>query len=118
MEQADWQGTAQAIGMYLNGHGIAGLDARGQKIVDEHFLLYFNADGPAEVTLPTDEYADDWEVVIDTGASAEDDAPHAAGSTFRMETRSVVVLKAYTAPELEPDVSAAASVAAQSKKKQ
>ena len=32
-----------------------------------------------------------------------------------METRSVVVLKQYTAPEVEPDVSAAASVAAQSK---
>ena len=118
MEQADWQGTAQAIGMYLNGHGIAGLDARGQKIVDDHFLLYFNADGPAEVTLPPEEYAEAWDVVIDTGASADDDAPHAAGSTFRMATRSVVVLRQYTAPEPEPDVSVAASVAAQSKKKQ
>ena len=26
-------------------------------IIDDHFLLYFNADGPAEVTLPPDEYA-------------------------------------------------------------
>ena len=42
----------QAIGMYLNGHGIAGQDARGGTITDDHFLLYFNADGPADVTLP------------------------------------------------------------------
>jgi hypothetical protein len=34
-----------------------------------------------------------------------------------MDTRSVVVLKQYTAPDVEPDVSVAASVAAQSKKK-
>ncbi len=115
MEQDDWDDGAQAIGMYLNGHGIAGLDPRGQKIVDEHFLLYFNADGPAEVTLPPDEYADAWEAVIDTGASAEDDSSRPAGSTFTMETRSVVVLKQYTPPEVEPDLSAAASVAAQSK---
>ena len=82
MEEADWQGKAQAIGMYLNGHGIAGPDARGQQIVDDHFLLYFNADGPAEVTLPPEEYAAAWDVVIDTGGSADDDAPHEAGSTF------------------------------------
>ena len=31
--------------MYLNGHGIAGADARGGTIIDDHFLLYFNADG-------------------------------------------------------------------------
>ena len=103
MEQDDWDDGAQAIGMYLNGHGIAGLDPRGQKIVDEHFLLYFNADGPAEVTLPPDEYADAWEAVIDTGAAAEDDSSRPAGSTFTMETRSVVVLKQYTPPEVEPD---------------
>ena len=54
MEDGDWDGGAQAIGMYLNGHGIAGKDARGGTITDDHFLLYFNADGPAEVTLPPD----------------------------------------------------------------
>ena len=37
--------VSRAIGMYLNGDGIAGLDARGQPIIDDHFLLYFNA-GP------------------------------------------------------------------------
>ena len=37
------------------------------------------------------------------------------GRRFTMETRSVVVLKQYTPPEVEPDLSAAASVAAQSK---
>ena len=57
MEDGDWENGAKAIGMYLNGDGIAGKDARGNTITDDHFLLYFNADGPAEVTLPPDEYA-------------------------------------------------------------
>jgi isoamylase len=118
MEQQDWQGEAKVVGMYLNGHGIAGRDPRGEQILDDHFLLYFNADGPADVTLPPDEYADEWEVVIDTGATAEDDQPRPAGAVFTLQASTVVVLRQYHAPEAEPDVSAAASVAAQSEKKQ
>ena len=44
-------------------------------ITDDHFLLYFNADGPADVTLPPDEFAAAWDVVIDTGGSADDAGP-------------------------------------------
>jgi glycogen operon protein len=111
MEDGDWEGS-QAIGMYLNGDGIAGKDERGQAITDDHFLLYFNADGPADVTLPPDEFADAWDVVIDTGGSADDAGTHAAGSTFRLETRSVVVLREHAEAEAEPDHSVAASLAA------
>ena len=71
MDDGDWEG-GKAIGMYLNGDGIAGKDARGGTITDDHFLLYFNADGPAQVTLPTEEYAAAWDVVIDTGGDADD----------------------------------------------
>src|SRR6478736_2196649 len=101
MEDADWNGGSQAIGMYLNGNGIAGLDERGQAITDDHFLLYFNADGPAEVTLPPDEYAAAWDVVIDTGGGADDAPTHQAGGAFHLETHSVVVLRQHSAPEAE-----------------
>ena len=113
MVDDDWQGGDQAIGMYLNGHGIAGLDERGGEITDDHFLLYFNADGPAEVTLPPDEYAPAWDVIIDTGGSADDASTHAAGSTVPMASSSVLVLREHSEPEAEPDHSVAASVAAQ-----
>ena len=72
MEDGDWNAPgAKAIGMYLNGHGIAGLDATGNPIVDDHFLLYFNA-GPEDVTwsLPPEEYAAAWDEIIDTAAAA------------------------------------------------
>ncbi len=72
MEDGDWHhAEAKAIGMYLNGHGIRGLDATGNPIVDDHFLLYFNA-GHEDVVivLPPDEYAAAWDVVIDTAGAA------------------------------------------------
>jgi glycogen operon protein len=112
MEDRDWANGSQAIGMYLNGDGIAGKDARGQTITDDHFLLYFNADGDAEVTLPTDEYAAAWDVVIDTGGSADDARTYEAGATFPLGTRSLVVLREHAEPEAQPDHSVAASVAA------
>jgi glycogen operon protein len=106
-----WGEGAKAIGMYLNGHGIAGKDARGGTITDDHFLLYFNADGPADVTLPPDEYAGAWDVVIDTGGSADTSKPLFAGSTFHLETHSLVVLREHAEAEAEPDHSVAASLA-------
>ncbi|WP_340539279.1 glycogen debranching protein GlgX [Nocardioides sp. GXZ039] len=117
MADEDWTATgdgpgSQAIGMYLNGDGIAGQDVRGAAITDEHFLLYFNADGPAEVTLPPAEYAEAWDVVINTGGSADDADTMPAGSAFTMESSSLVVLREHREPKVEPDHSVAASVAA------
>jgi isoamylase len=113
MDGDDWDGGSQAIGMYLNGHGIAGVDERGGAIVDDHFLLYFNADGPATITLPPAEYAEAWDVCISTGGDADAAGALAAGSTFDLPTRSLLVLREHHEPEAEPDHSVAASVAAQ-----
>ncbi|MCY7402028.1 MAG: glycogen debranching protein GlgX [Nocardioides sp.] len=113
MEDGDWEG-GKAIGMYLNGHGIAGKDARGGTITDDHFLLYFNADGPTQVQLPSEEYAPAWDVVIDTGGNADADPTVEAGATFDLTTHTMVVLREHTEPEVSPDHSVAASLAARS----
>jgi len=114
MKDGDWTAEgAKAIGMYLNGHGIPGLDATGNRIIDDHFLLYFNAgDDDVEVTLPSEEYSGSWEVVIDTAAAKIDHDPLKAGSTLTLYGRSVLVLSEYTEPEDEPDLSVAASLVA------
>ncbi|GAA5155526.1 glycogen debranching protein GlgX [Nocardioides marinquilinus] len=115
MEPDDWSSLEQGdqtVGMYLNGHGIAGLDQRGATIVDDHFLLYFNADGPIDLVLPSAEYAEAWDVCINTGGAADASETVPAGSTFHMEHRSVLVLREHHEPEAEPDLSVAASVAA------
>jgi glycogen operon protein len=111
MEADDWNG-GRTLGMYLNGHGIAGRDVRGEPITDDHFLLYFNAGDATDIVLPPDEYAAAWDIVIDTGSERGAD-PVPAGSTLSVEARTVVVLREHTKPEIEPDLSAAASVAAQ-----
>jgi len=113
MEEADWESGSKTIGMYLNGQGIAGKDARGGTITDDHFLLYFNAGDPLEATLPTEEYADAWDVVLDTGGSLDDNNTCKAGTRIPLEARSLVVLREHAAPEEEPDHSVAASLAAQ-----
>jgi glycogen operon protein len=113
-EDADWTAPgAQAIGMYLNGHGIPGLDSRGGVILDDHFLLYFNASGDAvELTLPPEEYATAWDVEIDTAGTERADEPLAAGATSLLAGRSVLVLREHTKAIAVPDSSVAASVAA------
>ncbi|WP_435746920.1 glycogen debranching protein GlgX [Nocardioides sp. SYSU DS0663] len=111
MEDGDWTNGLQVIGMYLNGDGIAGLDERGQRITDDHFLLYFNAGGACQVTLPPDEYAEAWDVFLDTGFESDATAL-APGSTLELEAHSLVVLQQHSAPEAEVDYSVAASVAA------
>ena len=65
------------------------------------------------MTLPPDEYADAWDVVIDTGGAVDDARPLAASAVFAMQDRSLVVLREHPQPEVEPDLSVAASVAAQ-----
>ncbi|MCW2787556.1 MAG: isoamylase, partial [Marmoricola sp.] len=111
MEPADWDSDGTAVGMYLNGNGIAGRDARGARIVDDHLLLYFNAGDAVSVTLPGSEYADAWEVVLDTTGAASPE-PLTAGSVLDLAGRSILVLGEHRARPDAPDGSAAASVAA------
>jgi isoamylase len=114
MEGDSWTADgAKTIGMYLNGRGIAGLDATGNRILDDHFLIYFNAGHEdVDVTLPPEEYAEAWDVVIDTAAAEIDGEPRRAGTTIPLDARSVLVLSEYTEPETEPELSVAASLVA------
>jgi isoamylase len=114
MEDADWDSGVQAIGMYLNGHGIAGADVRGDTITDDHFLLYFNADGEGTITLPPSEYAESWDVYIDTAGTPDAVEALKAGSRLTMKENSTLVLREYAPQVADPDHSVAASVAAAS----
>ncbi len=114
MVDSDWHADgARVLGMYLNGDAIAGKDAIGGKIMDEDFLLYFNG-GPDDVqlTIPPEEYTKDWQVVIDTAADFQESGPVAAGSRRTLRGSSVLVLTEHVAEQPEPELSAAASVAA------
>jgi len=113
MADGDWTAPgAGSLGMYLNGHGIPSTDATGNPLTDQHALLYFNGGTDAvQITLPADEYAQSWEVAIDTAADDVDAAPLPAGSTRALCGHSVLVLLEHRGVVPEPQYSAAASVA-------
>jgi glycogen operon protein len=54
MNDSDWDpGFARSVGLFLNGEAIHTPDERGQRVVDDSFLLVFNAHNePLAWTLP------------------------------------------------------------------
>ena len=93
MAPEDWDsGFGKALGVFLNGNGIRGRNARGERIVDVHFLVYFNAGGETvEMTLPDAEHSAEWEAVIDTASSGL--PVLAALDRVNVESRSLLVLR-------------------------
>ncbi|WP_159801011.1 glycogen debranching protein GlgX [Arthrobacter zhaoguopingii] len=112
MAPEDWDsGFGRSIGVFLNGQGIRGRDARGQRITDANFLMYFNAhDEAVDLTIPAEEYAPSWDEVIDTAGKYADTEAIPAGTTISVEAKSMVVLRSHTEAE-DHDHSVAASLA-------
>jgi glycogen operon protein len=97
MTDEDWDASfAKSVAMYLNGHGIREMDERGENVTDDSFYLAFNASPePIEFTLPPEEYAPGWTVVVDSAELAEVEPLAAkAGETITLAARSMTVLQA------------------------
>ena len=98
MNDADWEaGFAKTLGIFLNGQAIPDPDQRGQRIVDDSFLLFFNAHfEPVPFTVPSQEYGESWAVAIDTHAPLADAAEERTfkpGEPVEVEARSITVLR-------------------------
>lgn len=96
MTTADWDsGFGKSLAVFLNGNGIGEKDERGEKIVDDSFIICFNAHyEPIEFTLPAI-LESGWTGVLDTaqptGDSDIEDA--SGGTTFAVQARSLLVLR-------------------------
>jgi len=96
MTDEDWDtGYAKSIAVFLNGQGIPDLDARGRRVVDDSFLLCFNAHHePIDFAVPAADFAPAWVRVLDTaapdGAAGE---PLSPGTKLTVEGRCLVVLQ-------------------------
>ena len=97
MSDEDWKvGFAKSLMVYLNGRAIPSRGPRGEEIVDDSFLLCFNAHyEPLTFTLPECSYGDRWHRVIDT---ADPDlrgavGPLSAGEHLQVRDRAIVVLQ-------------------------
>ncbi|MFF2316404.1 glycogen debranching protein GlgX [Arthrobacter sp. NPDC058097] len=105
----DWgRGFGRTIGAFLNGDGIQGRDDRGRRITDVNFLLYFNAhDDDIKFTLPSGEFAEAWDMVINTAGTGMERAPIDAGSVLKVAAKSMAVLRARDLSQPEPNLSVA-----------
>lgn len=68
MDRADWENShALSVMVFLNGHDIVETNVLGEPLVDNDFLLIFNSYyEPIQFTLPSDNYGDKWQLVVDT----------------------------------------------------
>ena len=95
MDEEAWSnGLAKSLMVFLNGSAIPEPDPRGQQILDDSFLVMFNAhDEPLTFTLPDEEYGAEWIPVIDT-ALHEVEANHLDPTwQIQVQPRSIVVLR-------------------------
>ena len=108
MSESDWAaGEARLMGMWLNGSAIPEPDGRGRRILDDDFLIIFNAGADdATFTLPTGAWGGTWSIEVDTGADVVDGECHGAGSALPVGGRSIIVLRSRRE---EPVVPAGAS---------
>jgi glycogen operon protein len=82
--------------VFLNGEAIPSRGPTGERVVDDSFLVLFNAHyAPLDFVLPNGPFGNEWARVIDTRtASIEpEDASHVAGEAITLEARSLVVMK-------------------------
>jgi isoamylase len=96
MTEEDWEaGFGKSVAVFLNGEGIPDRNARGERVVDDSFIMIFNAhDGSIDFTLPPPEWGAKWEIVLDTATpQLAEPAPAAAQSLLTVEARSLCVLR-------------------------
>ena len=94
MEDDHWNTDfAKSLIVYINGLAIPTPDEQGQKILDDHFLLLFNAsESPLDFCLPPEKYGNGWQKVVDTAKDADDTTSYDAGATVNVDSRSMIVM--------------------------
>ncbi|OBH94541.1 hypothetical protein A5679_21985 [Mycobacterium scrofulaceum] len=96
MTHEDWgESIHKCVAVFLNGEAITAPNARGERVVDDSFLLCFNAgEEPVEFVMPNDDYAQEWTVELDTNHPTGDaDQVVNAEEKVSLPGRSLLVLR-------------------------
>ena len=103
MDMADWQNThAFSVMIYLNGSDIPEVDWYGNQMVDNDFILIFNAHyEPIQFTLPDERYGKKWKLVVDTHNPDGPELNYEAGFAITAQSRSFLLLMSDRKPEVE-----------------
>ncbi len=96
MVSVDWQSGEPALALFLNGLELADPGARGQQVIDDSFLVLFNATGQDRAfMLPRRRFAVEWALEIST-AEPELEAgskTFSARTEIKVIAHSIIVLK-------------------------
>ncbi len=109
MTDEDWEtGYARSIGVFVNGTTIPTTDTYGERIVDDTFLLLFNA-SPEAIgwRIPGPEWGRRWTVDLDTAEprrGAKRTVNVKPSEDFMVVERSLLVLRSTRPPRRSPDV--------------
>ena len=96
MTPQDWgSGLDKCVAVFLNGEAIAAPNERGERVVDDSFLLCFNAHSKAvDFVAPDLGYGAQWTAAIDTADPAGDtELVVAAGEKLTVAARSLLLLR-------------------------
>jgi len=82
MDEEAWaSGYAKTLMVFLNGRAIREMDERGGRVIDDSFLVLFNAhDAPITFTIPDENYGTTWFIEVDTAAPQPAAVSTAAGA--------------------------------------
>jgi len=95
MTPDDWNSGIKSVAVFLNGEALPEPNTRGERVVDDSFLLCFNAHArDVEFVTPDGHYAREWMTVLDTFDPPEGGRNRVtAGATITVPPRSVIVLQ-------------------------
>jgi isoamylase len=95
MTPDDWNSGFQCVAVFLNGEAIPAPNARGERVIDDTFLLCFNAHSdPVDFIAAEGDYAAEWTAALDTATpTGSSDLVVKAGDTFTLQGRSVIILR-------------------------
>ncbi|MGH3330797.1 MAG: glycogen debranching protein GlgX, partial [Nocardioidaceae bacterium] len=102
MTNTDWsESHARSVMVFLNGDAIPEPNQRGERVVDDSFLVAFNGhDEPITFTIPDELYGEGWLVALDTSDDQigivsvfDDDTTLVPGVEINVTGHSVVVLR-------------------------
>ena len=97
MDPEDWgTGIGQCVAVFLNGQAIPAPNERGERVVDDSFLLCFNSHDEVQdfVAPRSDYYAKEWTADLDTAdPTGSTDFVVAAGEKISLQPHSVLVLR-------------------------
>jgi isoamylase len=96
MTPEDWDsGFGKSLTVFLNGEGIPEPNQRGERVVDDSFLLCFNAHHETlEFLTPDGNYAREWTVALDTAIpNGVSENVIEAGTHVKVAARSLLVLR-------------------------